>query len=152
MTSEQLWITVRRALGVWFVVTALIGAPQIFMSFAFEPAEGTSRWLFPVTVVGQCGVALIAGWWLLRGAAIGAEPGDPAWPHGSLKIVLQVLGIYFIVGGAAAVLEWGTALLLISKSWELAVGELAEAAARLAAGLLLVMRPSAIGQRIAAFP
>lgn len=152
MPSDQLWITIRRALGVYFVVTGLITAPQIFMSFVFEPPEGTSRWLIPVTVVGQCAVALIAGWWLVRGAAIGAEAGDTALPHGALKIVLQVLGIYFLVEGAAAGAEWVTALLVISQSWEISAEHFAEAAVRLAAGLLLVTRPTAIAQRIAAFP
>jgi hypothetical protein len=66
--------------------------------------------------------------------------------------VLQVLGIYFLVAGAADLTEWGTLLVEVSMDWPSAVGHLGEAAVRLAAGLLLVARPTAVAQRVAALP
>ena len=151
MTSEQIWITTRRALGVYFVVTGLTTAPQIFLAFTVEMPEGTNRWWMPMTVAGQAGILLIAGWWLARRAAIGAEIVDAGWLLGALKIVLQVLGVYFVVSGLVSVVEWSAALMLVERSW-FSVQHFAGAAAMLAAGLVLVARPTAVAQRIAAFP
>ena len=151
MPSDQLWITVRRALGVYFLVSALVALPGMLASLGAEPTESSSRWLLPVVFFGQSAVMGVAGWWLVRGAVSRPDTADPIWPHSGLRIVLQVVGIYFVVSGLVSVVEWSAALMLVERSW-FSVQHFAGAAAMLAAGILLVARPTAIAQRIAAFP
>ena len=152
MPSDQLWITARRALGVYFLVSALAAVPGIFASLGAEPADGTSRWLLVVVFLGNSIVMGIAGWWLVRGAVSRPDTADPVWPDSGLRIVLQVLGVYFAVAGAVDLVQWIVPLLLMSGSFGFEAGHVAGAVATLAAGLLLVARPTAIAQRIAAFP
>ena len=152
MPSDQLWIAVRRALGVYFLVSAAAGVPGGLASLGAEPTDSTSRWLLPVVILGQMAVMGIAGWWLVRGAVSRTENAETVWPPHGLRIVLQVLGVYFAVEGGLAVVEWIASGLLMSESWEFAAGKLVSAGARLAAGLVLVARPTAIAQRIAALP
>ena len=51
MPSDHLWITVRRALGVYFLVSAAAGVPGGLASLGAEPTESTSRWLLPVVIL-----------------------------------------------------------------------------------------------------
>src|SRR5262245_60362680 len=113
MPSDQLWITARRTLGVYFLVSALIALPGILAALGSEPRDTDSRWFLPVVIFCQVVVMTIAGGWLVRGAVGRADSADPAWPLDGLRIVLQVLGVYFAVGGASTLAEWIASVFLM---------------------------------------
>jgi hypothetical protein len=144
MSSEQLWVTGRPLLGVYFIVLAAVGLPSLLTPLGAQSID-VSPWLIPVIVVSQCGVYLLAGLWLLRSSPC-SDAGGTAWPRETLIAVLQVIGLYFIVHGVADAAGEMTTLMLdggyMTSMWGL--GRLSEAAARLGAGLLLAIEPAAV--------
>ena len=152
MSSEQLWGTGRRLLGVYFIVMAAIGLPGVLTSLGVdnEWPEPWMAWIIPVTILSQSVIGLAAGWWLLRDwAPVQPEFGGSSSPP-VVPTALQLLGVYLLVTGAVGTAGEMMSLLLNRGLWLYQLGSFVREVLTLAAGLLLCARCSAIAEWLAA--
>jgi hypothetical protein len=150
MTAENLWLTARRVLGVYFVLIGLLNVPAAFAVLGYETAN-VPRWALLITPVGQGIVALVAGWWLLRSSRpVREEQGTDSRPA-FLTPALLLMGVYFVVEGCAAASGAAVEIHSFGESWQIRTGNLADAAVKLVAGVVLLAKPSEISQKIVGF-
>jgi hypothetical protein len=151
MTAENLWLTARRVLGVYFVLIGLLNVPAAFAVLGYETAN-VPRWALLITPVGQGIVALVAGWWLLRSSrSVREEQGTDSKPAFFLAPVLLLMGVYFVVEGCAAASGAAVEIYSFGEAWQIRTGNLADAAVKLVAGVVLLAKPSEISQKILGF-
>lgn len=139
-------ILLRRLLGLYFVVSAVAFVPSALFYLGVENTAGPS-WILVAIPLAQAIVFAVAGVLLTRERAplVPIESGLVFPPVPSL---LQLLGVYFIVEGLSSAARPGIDMLFFSESWWARVGNFAGAAVWLAAGWMLVSRPSVVADTL----
>jgi hypothetical protein len=96
-------------------------------------------------------VALVAGWWLLRDSHSAPEDLGTNSKPTFLAPILLLMGVFFVVDGFVAAAGAVVEMYSFGEAWQIRTGNLADAAVKLGAGVVLVTRPSEIAQRIVGF-
>lgn len=146
--SQSLWITARRVLGVYFLIIAALNVPTAIAVLGYEDA-GIRRWALLIVPLGQGLVALVAGWWLLRGSVSVAEEHNTESNPAFLAPVLLLMGMYFVVEGLSDAVAEIVEMYSFGEAWQIRTGNFAGAAVTLLAGVGLVTRPNTIARKIA---
>jgi hypothetical protein len=136
-------IVLRRLLGLYFVVSAVAYVPTALFYLGVENTAGPS-WILVAIPLAQAIVFAVAGILLSRERAplLPIESGGLVFPP--IPSLLQLLGLYFIVEGLSAAARPGIDMMFFSENWWARVGNFAGAAVWLAAGWVLVSRPSVV--------
>jgi hypothetical protein len=147
MPPDQLWSSARRILGVYFLIEGALHIPAAIMPLGYE-AGGLPRWPLVLATLGQAGIALAAGWWLVRAPA--PAPSDPTMDlkQEFIAPALVLMGVYLGVSGLAVLATETVNAYWFREAWQLRTGNLAGAAVTTAAGGLLITRPALIARLV----
>src|SRR6476659_8234113 len=94
----------RRLLGLYFVVWSFGYIPSALTFLAVDGSVGVRRWAVLVVPLMQGAVFCIAGLTLLRRHAEQPVPLGSGIVFPAVDVLLQLVGVYFIVEGAATLI------------------------------------------------
>jgi hypothetical protein len=142
MTNQ--WVHVaRQTLAIYFFVVGLLYLPDILSAFG-TPAEGNSVWMLVVILLCQVVIAIGAAVVLFR-----ITPRIDSDVASAMPMIIQLLGIYFVVEGLTRVVVSGGNALMFTATWQVRMSDFAGAIVGVGAGLLLVMSPRRVAATIA---
>lgn len=154
MTTEQLWTVAARLLAVYFIVEGTLYLPNALFvsSAAMGLPEGSNRLAFVAIPLMQAAIAILSGVLLLMlaGRMRMTAPATIDVQDG-LAVALQLLGVFFVVGGLSAAVRLAMDMLYIDSTWQFRLGEFSSAVVGVAAGLLLATRPQLVSLKLQAF-
>jgi hypothetical protein len=150
MTFEDCWQIGARLLGVYLVVLAGLYAVGAVGTFGIGLPEGSNRLVFASIPALQGLVAGGAGFWLIRrsGAPAPASAREGIATGNWVTSALQLLGIFFVVSGAAELIRVSVDSYLISAEWAIRGSEMAAGAVEAGAGALLTLMPTLVAGKL----
>jgi hypothetical protein len=152
MTTDQLWNVSARLLAVYFIVEGALYLPNAVVMTVMGLPEGTSRIALVIAPLVQGAISIVAGALLLMLAERTPGPAPAAIAgHDGPIVALQLLGIFFLVGGISAAARPAFDLVYTGTAWQFRFGDFASAAVGVSAGLLLAMRPRLVSLKLQAF-
>jgi hypothetical protein len=152
MTTEQLWNVAARLLAVYFIIEGTLYFPNAVVMSAMGLPEGTSRIPLVVAPLVQGALSIVAGALLLMfaGRTSNLAPATIDVHDGPI-VALQLLGVFFVVGGISAAARPALDMVYTGTEWQFRFGEFGPAAVAVAAGMLLAMRPQLVSLKLQAF-
>lgn len=131
---------IRYALGLYFIVSALEYIPASIFTVGVQNPYGP-WWAIPAIPLAQGVVNAVAGVWLFRsGRSEDGAPIDLQWP--TAEAVLQLFGVYSVVGGLVSLARPLFGVLLFSETIGFSAGaSIASSATAIAIGAYLLARP-----------
>jgi hypothetical protein len=132
-------ISLRRFLGLYFLVTSLQYIPPALFMLGVINSLGPN-WILPAISFTQGVITACAGFILFRSRPEALNvPGTISAP--GIPVLLQLVGVYFLVDGVVGAVPPLFRLLFYSEVWAMSVGtELAAAAVEAVAGAVLITR------------
>ena len=141
--EHEMESTLRRILGMYFVVSSLQYVPAAAMVYGIQNTIGP-QWLLSLIPLTQGALTAAAGVWLLRAGPHVEDATSVIAPP--VETFVQLFGVYFIVNGLVALANPLSGVLFFHEVWSLSAGSrVASAIASVSIGLYLVARPTAIG-------
>jgi hypothetical protein len=130
----------RYALGLYFIVSALAYIPAGIFTIGVQNPYGPS-WVIPAIPLVQGLINAVAGIWLIRSGRSGVVAAvESGWP--TVETVLQLFGVYSVVGGLVALARPAVGVLFFNESVGLSAGSsIASAVVAIVIGAYLVARP-----------
>ncbi len=150
MPSEEWWHVGARLLGVYFVVIGAMTATNGLMMLGMGLPEGTNRSMAVLTPVIQGIISAGAGAWLATRSAIrgGLEQPDFSDLNVPFRRATQLLGIFFLLSGASELTKTAIDSYFIGADWAIRASNVASGLVNVTAGVLLVVMPSTIAQKL----
>lgn len=152
MTFEEWWAIGARLLGTYLLVLAGLYAAGALTAFGIGLPDGSNRLIVAGIPVLQGFVAAIGGLWLLRGS--GRPPrtdGGAERSTGASVVPLQLLGIFLVVTGAAAVLGVVIHSYFVETDWQFRSADLVAGVIELGVGALLTFTPVRVARALHQF-
>jgi hypothetical protein len=136
-----------RVLAVYFVVTGCLALPNALYALGLE-APDLRLWVLVMVPILHGTISMVAGLLLLKRTRIGADAPGSTSPQ-LLPLLLQLIGVYFVVGGVITATGPLIEVLLLSETWLLRGGELGRGIVELVAGVILILQPHRIARSLA---
>ena len=151
MTTEQLWNVAARLLAVYFIIEGALYLPNAVVMSAMGLPDGTNRTPLIVVPIVQGAISIVAGALLLMVAGRTSNPASATIDvHDGPIVALQLLGVFFLVGGLSAAARPALDMVYTGTEWQFRFGEFGAAAVGAAAGLLLTTRPRFVSFKLQA--
>lgn len=136
--------TLRRAVGVYFLVTSLQSIPTAVFMLGVQNTFGP-QWALWATPLAQGVVMALAGLWLVRSRPSADDRDETVSGAPSLETLVQLFGVYFTIEGLVSAANPLSSVLLFNEVWSASAGSrVASPVVSMALGLYLVARPSAV--------
>jgi hypothetical protein len=150
MTSADWWLIGARLLGTYLLVLAGTYAVGAFAMFGVGLPDSSNRLVVAAAPILQAAVMAVGGLWLIRRSAVPPPTGahasaasDSAFEHG-----LQLVGIFYLVSGAADLARVVIDSYFIGADWQIRSSEVASGLVEFAAGTALTFSPGRVAARL----
>lgn len=135
--------TVRRGLGIYFIVSGALLVPAVLYGLAVETV-GIQQWAVAAVPGIQAIVAAVAGWYLVRTSTAGPDVTAAAPVHSNLPLALQLLGVYLAVEGITDTIRPVVDMIVVTSAWEYRAASLAAGLIHAGLGLVLIAKPDEV--------
>ena len=154
MTNEELWHVAARLLGVYLIVEGALYMTGGLSAAAMGLPEGSNRVMFILAPVFQGVVSIGAGVLLIRAGrrtALSSAVTNARVPVDLVAVMLQLLGIYYLVHALVTGTRGVVAMTLYSQPWLNWGADVAGAALSAGIGVILIAQPGLISRTLEDF-
>jgi hypothetical protein len=154
MTPEDWWRIGARLLGTYFLVLGALYAAGAIAAVGVGLPDGSNRLAYVSMPVFQALIAGGGGLLLIRRSAVvfapTARPGPVARGYAFVS-ALQLLGVFFLVGGAAELLRVLIDSCFTGAGWQFRSSQVASGLVQVVAGTLLALAPQLVAAKLIEF-
>ena len=120
MSNEELWHVAARLLGVYLIVEGALYMTGGLSAAAMGRPEGSNRLMFVLAPIFQGVVSIGAGLLLIRAGrrtSLSSAVSGASVSVDAVAVMLQLLGIYYLVHALVTATRGVVAMTLYSQSW-----------------------------------